>query len=91
MIVSHLVWDESEQCMVECYNTNQFTYRLTGAVANHWERRKYSDEEIKTQPLPVKTGFWSTEKKCTCGGKFVGNCHSDWCDINYKEEDELPF
>lgn len=31
--------------------------------------------------------------KCTCGVKFTGGNHSDWCDTNNPEPDteELPF
>lgn len=99
MITSCLVWDESEQRMVEIYRTAKYTVKqyvvcypgqfVTTDIFYHpWERRKYTEEQLKTEPLP------SFGPKCTCGVKFTGGLCSDWCDTKQpipEDDYEFPF
>lgn len=99
-LVSHLVWDKSKQCMVEVSRTSSYktsNCQISSDKANsvssiypNWYKVKYTEEEVDTKPLP---DIWKKllNNKCTCGGKFAGGSHSDWCDSLKKEDDEMPF
>lgn len=93
-IISHLVWDESEQRMVEIYGTEKYKFKTAAIFYHPWQVPKATPE---SERLDNEAGFGCWIKitpinKCTCGGKFVGDSHSDWCDSLKKvDEDELPF
>lgn len=92
-IISHLVWDESEQRMVEIYGTEKYKFK-TAAI---WISPGYTYLTPGTYKSDGNGSVYKVEEKvknsCACGGKFVGDCHSDWCDsLKPVEEDEdLPF
>lgn len=93
---SRLVWDESEQCMVEinrtasykisnCHNSSGEVYSIECIFYHPWQIPKREEKEPDTERLSTnKSG------RCTCGGHVCGS-HSDWCDSLKKDEDELPF
>ena len=85
-IISHLVWDESEQRMVEIYGTDKYKFKTAAIYYHPWQIPK-EDKPPETERL-----FFENKNPCTCGVKFTGGKCSDWCDsLKPVEEYDLPF